>query len=177
MIYLVGVDHRIQHDGIESANLNQRKKFIDYLVSTFKELNISIVAEEFNEDSLEYSYAKNSTAKLAVQKNDIKHIYCDPNIKERKEIKIPSEDKICKDLGIKFIRNNSEDEARIIQEKRKYYIIRENFWLDKLSDSLHKEILIIIGTDHIKSFKKLLNSKNIPCTILNNNWCFENLLT
>lgn len=175
MFYLIGVDHRIQHDGVEAAFPAQRESFSAYLREIVRGYNISLLAEEFNEEAMQLSMARISTVREVARELKLPHRFIDPGSRERRDMEIPSDKKLWESLGIEFLRHNSGDEKRVAEEQKKYFPQREEYWYAGLSDILAQEVLIVIGAGHIESFTQLLQSKNVASSILSKNWCLENL--
>ena len=139
-IYMVGVDHQVQHNG--PTMIPEREKaisdFYHFLEATAKELRISLMAEEFNEDALEISLATKSTVQQIAKRLGLKHKYCDPTRNTRTQ------------LGI----HNDRD-------------LREEYWLSCLNDAVEAErILFVCGADHLDTFSQKLTHKGLPVIIL-----------
>lgn len=140
MVYLIGVDHQVQHNGppMTPDRETATRNFCKVLKLSAKKLNISILAEEFNEDALRISKASTATVRDAADCLGLKHLFCDPTRQERK------------DLGI----NNDRD-------------LRERFWLSRLGIHLNNEtILFVCGADHLESFRRKLLDNGVTAEIL-----------
>jgi hypothetical protein len=140
MIYLIGVDHQVQHDG--PTLISEREKaiaeFSIFLKSKAKALNITMLAEELNEDSLKGSRASESTVREIAKQLGLKHLFCDPTRAQRKE------------LGI----NKDID-------------LRENYWLSGLEDyRTEKNILFVCGAGHLETFGQKLIKAGYQVDIL-----------
>lgn len=174
MICIIGVNHKIQHDGFGSANKSQRLLFSSYLEKIINTLNIEIVVEEFNKDSINKSGAKNCVVRNVAYKFKLKHIFCEPSIQERCKLGILSSREMCDELGIKSVGLNQGDVARLDEKMKEYFFIREKYWFEKIVDFKDQKILMVIGATHITSFIQLLETNHCDYKILNKNWCFEN---
>lgn len=173
MIYIIGVDHKIQNDGLGQANEVQLSLFSAYLEETIKNLNIEIVVEESNEDALSRSMDKNCVARNVAHKFKLNHIFCEPTMRERRKLNIPKDREICDMLGL-GIALSKEDVKKLDEKKKDYFPARENFWFEQIVDFRDKEMLMIIGAEHTNSFPKILEKHNCNYKIINKNWCFEN---
>ncbi|MAZ67631.1 hypothetical protein CL652_02580 [bacterium] len=161
MIYLIGVDHYLQHDGNESAKPELRSAFKNFLKNEITALGVDVIAEEFNEDAIRWSMASHSTLGRLAEELRITHLYCEPTIQERKELEIPSYGQIKKTLGLSPT-IPIEEEIRMVSEKQKeYFAPRENFWLNKLTPFLSDTVLFVLGSKHMDSFSSLLEQKAI----------------
>lgn len=173
MIYIIGVDHKIQHGGYGQANEAQRLLFYKYLEETVKKLDIRIIAEESNEEVLSMAMVKNCVARDISNKFKIQHIFCEPTKCERRELGIPNENKICELLGIDILRLSREDKGKIKEKYEEYFPIREKFWFEQISNYRRQKILMIIGSGHTSSFPEILRKNDCDYKIVNVNWCYE----
>lgn len=178
MLYIIGIDHLVQYNGpVPSDLLGEFKEYIDLLITN---LEIDVIAEEFNEEFLVDVYgATEDTAKSAAEKAGIEHIYCDPDSYERAALGIPyyadvaDEIKLRHNISDKFI---SDPEIRkivnseVYAEVKKYWELRENFWYEKIKDRLHQNILFLCGHEHVYRFKELLAAYDIESEIINEYW-------
>lgn len=82
MVYLIGVDHAVQHD----TGYTHTKNFIKYLEHKVLELKPVIIGEEFSTDCPTITGKKVTTTQTVALKNGIKHLFCDPTKAQRKEI-------------------------------------------------------------------------------------------
>lgn len=172
MIYLIGVNHNIQHDGNNCADLSLRNKFSAFLKNKIKEYGIVLLAEEFNEDCLKNSKGNIATVKSVAEESKIEHRFCEPRENERKSRNILSPNEIySKKLDIHSYHGSSpnlnEDQQKIFdREMEKAVLARETEWFQKISDCLDRNILFVCGQDHIESFLLLLNSRQYKVKIL-----------
>jgi hypothetical protein len=139
MIYLIGVNHALQHDGNPPHGgpsmeilRSLRQEFSHYLKEIILSLNLNCIAEEFNEDALQMSCASKSIAKSVALDLDICHLYCDPDKSERLSLGIVNT-------------GQSEDFSK-----------REKYWLTVIQSNNVGDTLFLCGADHVKSFHNLL---------------------
>lgn len=74
MIYLIGVDHIVQHD----RSHKETKRFIPYLEDKIISLGIKFVGEEWNEDAEMIGIFKTTTVQDIARDYKVKHEFCDP---------------------------------------------------------------------------------------------------
>ena len=173
MVYLIPVsDHNIQHDGNGSADVRLRNKFSDFLKKKILDLNIVLMAEEFNEDALKMSKGSNSTVKNITEELKIQHRFCEPSIEERKLKNIHSPSEILsKKLSIKIERRLNESEQKIFyKEREKSFAAREEIWFEKIKDALDRNMIFVCGTSHIERFRSFLSDKGYKTEILVDSW-------
>ena len=84
LLYLVGVDHQVQHDGPTMIPEREQaiSSFCQFLETKAKELRISMLAEELNEDALEMSRASRSTVQEVAKRIGLRHLFCDPTFRD-----------------------------------------------------------------------------------------------
>ena len=134
MLYLIGVDHSVQHDGragYEDPTFKRlRDEFPTFLDGVARSIGATVIAEESNEDVLSKFEAKKSVAYTVASQMNIKHLFCEPSNFEREQ------------LGIKST-GNPDDFRK-----------REDFWLKKLVTLKEERILFILGAGHVESFSE-----------------------
>lgn len=144
MVFIVGVDHIIQHNGFSwAAKLSAIKVFSEYLEKIAQDFDVTVIAEEFSEESLRINHVPMSTAQIVAKRINLKHLFCDPNREERKA------------LGI----SNDDD--------------RERIWVERLRDVINETILFICGDRHLVSFKDKLLSEGVAIEIISQGWGAE----
>ena len=172
MIYLIGVEHaKSQWEYQDSSNKRFVSSFINIIRRHIKELKVTVIAEELNEDCLEQQGVEKSTAQKVAQEFNIRHIFCEPSAREIKELGILSKEEICQQLYHKElwqISDNSLEQQKIDEEHEKYFPKRELFWLDKMKNLKKEIVLFICGKSHVESFRKLLEEYGFKVTILSN---------
>jgi predicted metal-binding protein len=171
VIYIIGVNHELQYfDG--STNL-----LLNFLSEQVELLGAKLIAEELNQEAIDREQQTRqttleSTSRGAASKKGIDHRFCDPDSAERVVIGIPSPAQIRKSLGLRA----GENEDRVEEEARRDFPLREKFWLDKISDKIHENIIFVCGSCHVDSFAALLEQRDYQCIILHKNWAKESQL-
>jgi len=54
--------------------------------------------------------------------------------------------------------------------EKSYWGIRENYWLEKLTEHDFKKCIFLVGVDHISSFSALLDENKIQFQIVEQDW-------
>lgn len=163
-VYLIGVDHFAQWN----RESDQTRNFINYLGEQIKQHNISFIGEEFSEEALEMNSVKSTTTQDIAKQYGIKHRFCDPDTKTRKELGIPLRQEIKDNLDIKsVVLENSAQDKQIKEEQRTYHPVREQFWLDKIKNEIFEKAIFVCGSEHLNSFKSLLERGGYNIFILN----------
>jgi hypothetical protein len=179
MTYIIGVDHLIQYDnGIVPEEIF--REFTEYLKEKSRMLNINLIAEEFSEEALYDVYcATTATVKKVAEEMSIEHRFCDTEKKEREKLGIPYyadiKDSIKKKYNItdKIIPDHAPGkkiEKETSDISKTFWGLREEFWFNKISDSLYKNILFICGHEHTERFAVLMAQKGAPCSVLDPFW-------
>lgn len=178
MVYIIGIDHLVQYNGPLPAEI--LKQFREFLVSKARELDISLIAEEFNEEFLRDVYgATDDTAESAAKLAGIDHIYCDPDEREREMLGIPYyadvRDMVKGKYGIteKFIADNEvrkRVELETADEVRRYWGVRERFWYERIKRRSHENILFLCGHEHVAGFSELLKNEGVDVAVVDEFW-------
>ena len=144
MVFLLGVDHIIQHNGFSWPKKESAiNEFSEYLERRAKELKVAVIAEEFSDEALKINNVPMSTAQMVAQRLGLKHMLCDPNREERKARGIYNDDE------------------------------REIIWIERLSDAIDETILFICGDSHLESLKDKLMSCGVETEIISQGWGTE----
>lgn len=164
MIYLLGINHRLQWD----RNHSNTNLLIQYAEKKIKKHKIEILAEEFSKDIFKdrfYMEQNINTTPLydIALKLTLRHIYCDPDINKRAELGIRRTYFIKKAAKIDFLKPEKdyspEEYKRFRKERKKDDDIREMYWVDKILNYRDKNLLFICGIQHLNTFKEKLISK------------------
>ena len=173
MVYLIGVYHESQYtnDKTKPADFQIVTKFTNYLENEVRSRNVTLIAEESNDEIMRMNEAKTRTVcDVAVKVCGIKHIYCDPDRSEKKSLGILCYDQIKEKIGLKGLVIRPQDKERIKEEKRKYHPIKEQRWFECIKDKLHEPIIFVCGDGHVKNFCSLLTEHGYEATILKTGW-------
>ena len=146
MIYLVGVDHKLQ-DGRSQPNSDD---FVKYIRIVLKNRGITLLAEEWSADITNYR----GESKLRNFENRVKYVAFDLLKDEQKRWGIKSQEEIYKESGGTEIKPgvfrgfDPQQAARLTREEAHK---REPGWLKKLSPHLKntKNTLLVCGSDHL----------------------------
>lgn len=170
MIYILGTDHSNQYIDI-NGHFEKSEMYVKVL--EMLEVNkIEVIAEELSEDAISLHNKKDSLLRSLACKYNIPHLFVDMTEAQRVALgynRMKEEyikDRIDKNSELKR-GNFSISSRREYQELQEFiFPIRENFWYEMLNDVLDKNILFVCGSDHIKSFSKLLKLKGHEVTII-----------
>lgn len=124
-LLLVGVEHRIQwipqHTGPEwQQDLDQ---FAAHLRQYAVQARVDLLAEEFSEEALRRSNARDSVARSVAASLQIAHMFCDPDTNERRQLSIEND------------------------------VQREAYWLARLRESAASVVIFVCGDSHVDSFR------------------------
>jgi hypothetical protein len=140
MVYLLGVNHQVQHNGCEMTLAREKQilELSNFLRAKASKLSVSVFAEEFSEYLMQTNKATIATVRKAAEDLGIKHVFCDPDSTERVK------------AGIKHGDNDK----------------RELFWLARLEDYKDRTIFFVCGDDHLASFHAKLVARGFQASIL-----------
>jgi hypothetical protein len=129
MVYLIGVNHLVQHDAPRAKIVREKRvTFKGHVLEVIDKLDISILAEEFNEEAKQNCGVSETTLEQFGKAKGIEYRACDPTSIEREE---------------KGIENADWDK-------------REEIWLSRINDCKNSNVLFVCGDDHFESFRKKL---------------------
>lgn len=161
-VVLLGTSHPIQRGE------NLPDVFRSMLIHECEKHQIIGIAEEADENQRTIGY------KLAAERN-YKHLYADPDIKERRKRGIPLPEDIRYYLQNIFVEKYPEiqswprDDIGLPEEVQKEldemtqqsYRMREKVWLENIERSNVWPLLFVCGANHFNEFKKLLSTSGI----------------
>jgi hypothetical protein len=166
MIYIIGVNHQTQYwDGSDSL-------FLLSLRDWGSTLMLSLIAEELNQEAIDRQQALTrqtlaSVAQRAASILGVEHRFCDPNTSERADLKIPTTSEVRENLGLRVGQHEDLVEK---EEMRRYWPLREKFWLDRIRDKSKEGILFVCGVSHVESFLSLLEANGLEAVVLHKDW-------
>lgn len=161
-IYLIAVPHRrYLYKGMLSW-----RNFFEFLKKTAKENGVDLIAETLNQEEIsQYKLASDSVARLAARDINIRHLFCDPDMEERRLLGIKTKNELAQELGYSNpwpLEQNKELEKIV----RGFWPLREKFWLARILEKKFKRAIFIFGDYHIESFSKLLGENEISCEVI-----------
>jgi hypothetical protein len=179
MTYIIGVDHLIQYNnGIVPEEIFS--EFADYIAEKAHNLNINLIAEEFSEEALYNVYcATTAIVKKAAEETGIEHRFCDPEESDRIKLGIPYFAEIRDSIKRKYniIDKTIPDHAlgkKIEKEtadiSKMFWGLREEFWFNRISDCLDRNIIFVCGHEHAERFAALMAQKGATCSIIDPFW-------
>ena len=146
MLYLIGTDHSVQHDGRArydgEAFERIRQRFPEFIADVAKATQAKAIAEENNEEVLSKFSASQSVAAGVAAKLGIKHVFCEPSLAERKR------------LGITGTGDPKDFDKR------------EKCWLEKIRTIETGPILFILGADHVAGFSSLAEASGLSVEVV-----------
>ena len=155
MIYLVGVDHRAQRKKREDDFTDCQREFQAVVESGVQSIQAGLVAEEDHPDFLSRDGKDSILLEIAtVHGIGDRHQFIDANDAERERIGYRSQ------FG--FGRDRVPAMAHEIMH---HFPKREKFWLSKLQDTLHEDVLFVCGWGHIESFTALLMKAEVGYSV------------
>ena len=142
MNYIFGVNHAIQHDGyLENRpkhTIDEIRGFREEIYTFARDHNIDMIAEEFCTDACQISNVETSILYRLAQDMEIGHLYLALNQSERVALGIASRE----------------------------HDVHEYEWLNKIRNMSYNNAIIVVGEDHVESFKYKLESVGCHCQVV-----------
>jgi hypothetical protein len=171
VIYLIGCDHKRAQTYPEGTDLrdprNQtQREFRELLIKTIRTYNPELVAEEYDPHILKLQQLRSVALEVAAELH-ICHRFCEPSPSDRRERGISD------DLpffgpsvpGDWFNRITTAQES-FRHDVAHRWPIREEFWIERLGDDIHKNVLFLCGAGHRETFRRRLGSRGIEVRII-----------
>lgn len=98
----------------------------------------------------------------------IRHVQCDPDAQQRQALGIPSYDELKKARSV--VEPTAKEAELLEADERKYWPIRERYWLDRIKHIEHSRVLFIVGPNHIESFAALLALAGYEVRVICERW-------
>lgn len=174
MVYILGTSHEYQRndDTCQPESIGKFKRYLKFICQNY---DIKAIGEEMSEEALKFWGREISIPRLFTQENPtISHKYCDPEREEQKKFGIKQSGyfsqgrQLPEILQSPDVNNLSEEEAKQLEWQED--LKREPIWLCKILELNRWPLLFICGSDHVDSFKKLLDSESLSASIIDNNW-------
>lgn len=164
LIYLIGTQH--EHQLVRKNRTSY--PFCHFLKKEFNGKSIDLFAEESCEDAICCRGAIGSVVKETAHSLKINHLFCEPTLKQNKELGIKCREEILKELL--HIPDPDEQGRQADVAQQQYEPVREKIWKEKLSGHKFNNCFFVLGAKHDSSFKKLLSDDGIEVFVLNENW-------
>lgn len=146
--HLIGLNHAHQLEGYKQGEFDTFRR---YLTSFCVNGKIDLIAEELNQETIALWKAKGSVAKTVAKSLSIEHLFCDPELQDRRRLGIFSSLEISLNLGYRRALTHKQS-AIFDAELRKGWPIREKCWLDQLGRVLFQRCAFILGAEHVDTF-------------------------
>jgi hypothetical protein len=164
-ILLIGLNHCHQLLGYAKES----GKFKSFLKGLCLKECPDIIAEELNEDAIKQWKANDSVARKIAISLKVRHLFCDPDLKERKALDIKCFKEIAQELGYGPVLTR-EQTSKVENIEKIHWEKRERFWLCKLIEKQFDKCIFILGANHIDSFNTLLTVRGFRSTIIERDW-------
>ena len=173
MIYLIGVEHKVQSVSVGGEETADQIKYRLYLEQAIEEYKPTVVAEEYSEDALSRSaYLRGIpqeffTRKIATPKG-VKHLPCDSDLRTKCSMGYQGSDGWRMQIPRLEKCDSSSDHEPLPDalEVTKDFPPRENYWLEQLKDILQEEIIFVCGDYHVDTFGSRLKNNGIKSRVV-----------
>ncbi|MDD5626445.1 MAG: hypothetical protein PHW01_00300 [Patescibacteria group bacterium] len=148
-INLIGIDHKRQC-------LDRNNSLKCLLVKIIKKYSADLICEGFSEEVLAANNIASTIPQRIAKELNLQCIFCDPDEQVRKEIGYPTQKELREKFGNKSAIMGTEEYEKRMDYIKKFWPIRESYWLNKFKNNPAQSIIFICGSEHLKSFKSLL---------------------
>jgi hypothetical protein len=173
MIYLIGVEHRVQSipvGGEETADQNKYRLCLEQAIQQYQP---TVVAEEYSEDALKRSEISGKgpqeffTRKITTTRN-VKHVLCDPDLKTKYSMGYQERGGWAMQISRLPTCESPLDRTLLpaALEVLKDFPLRENYWLQRLKDVLRQEVVFVCGDYHVDTFGVRLKDNGIRSQVV-----------
>ena len=161
-IRVIGVDHdKHQFRGYGGAGWLAFEK---YLLEYCQQEQIDLIAEELNDEAIIKRKAEDSVARHVARQLNVRHLFCDPDSGQRRALGIPSFREILAGLG------PHPDIDLAEAKERDAWPLRERVWLDRLREIPFNACVMILGSQHVKSFQSFSRSDAWEVAVVERKW-------
>lgn len=175
MIYLIGVEHKVQWIiGGASVPNSRHEDWCSYISAIDQAVTgrrIDVVAEELNQEILNENNCAKSIlieTKMLLEKRlkrKIEHLFVEPSKAEKNYYGYKEDNEVKRILKGSATEEPSRELvwAHMVAHQ---FPIRERFWFDKINEHLDRDILLICGDAHIDTFPSVLNEKGVGYAVI-----------
>jgi hypothetical protein len=162
VIYLIGCDHDAAQTYIEGSRPDRtHEEFRKLLFKTIRNHEPELIIEELHPDSLKARNRQSIAFQVALEMRT-SHRFCDPYGEERRLLEI-SDGPPCipPDPSYDSFRNKA-----MFKYFRHEWPIREEFWIGKLGEDIHRSILFICGAGHRETLRRRLERRAVEVKVI-----------
>ncbi len=164
MLYIIGVDHRVQVRNPAVEKTAEQEYFANLLKKAIDDIQPFFVGEESCAESL--ADCREISIVMEVTNGKVEHRFCDPNSAQKKEIGYRSGREIFPRIKKERLPIEEAFTKAFAIEKGRYFSMRERFWLDRLEGCRDHDGFFVCGYGHLDTFGALLDSEGIPYKII-----------
>lgn len=173
MIYLIGVEHKVQSISVGAEETADQTKYRLCLEQAIQEYRPAVVAEEYSDDALRISaFVKGGTQEFFTRKitaaTSVKHLLCDPDVETKYSMGYQGPEGW--EIQISQLQTReSPSEQKLLAaalEVVKDFPIRENYWLQELQDCLQEGVIFVCGDYHVDTFGGRLKDNGVPSQVV-----------
>lgn len=173
MIYLIGVEHRVQSIAVDSEETADHTKYRRCLEQTIRTHRPAVVAEEYSDDALsKATFVKNTPQEFFTRKItracNVEHLLCDTDLKTKCSMGYQGESG-WQMLLLDLWTPQSQSEMELLGaalEVLKDFPLRENYWLRQLEQVLLHEVVFVCGDYHVDTFGNRLKENGIQSQVV-----------
>ncbi|MGD0890432.1 MAG: hypothetical protein ABR923_02775 [Terracidiphilus sp.] len=172
MVFLIGCDHVSAQTYPEGSKLDDPSnktqcEFKNLLIIAIEKYRPLLIAEEHHPEFLKKRRQCSIAFEVASEKN-ICHKFCDPSLDDRERLGISD--------GPPHAPPGWDNHKKMQDYFLHEWPIREEFWISKMVEDVHRRILFIFGAGHRETLRRRFESRAIQTRIVEKKlWSFEYL--
>jgi hypothetical protein len=171
VVYLIVCDHVAAQtypvgSGLDDPQNATQREFRKLLIKTIENYDPTLIAEEYDPYILKNQGRQSVALEVATERH-VCHRFCEPSLSDRRELGIDEDLPFLGPLtlGEWFDRIETEQEA-FRHDFAHRWPVREEFWIKRLGDDIHKKVLFICGAGHRETLRRRLESRGIKVKII-----------
>jgi hypothetical protein len=173
MVYLIGVEHKIQGICVGGDETPDQIEYRSSLERAIEQYDPTVVAEEYSEDALKmWTYLRGTPyeyfTKRITDSKGVKHLPCDTGTEMKCGFGIQGTAGWRQQISCLGNHESYKNDELLPEalDVIKDFPLRENYWLEELKDVLHEDVIFVCGDYHVDTFSRRLHNKGIKTQIV-----------
>jgi hypothetical protein len=171
VIYLIGVEHKIQSIPAGGQETADQTKFRLRLEQSIEKYAATVVAEEYSDDALARASLRaphEFFTGLIAKARGVEHLLCDTSLKTKCSMGCQGTEGWRMQIS-RLDKRDRPSDGKFLPEALEVTIdfpLRENYWLERLRGVLQKEVIFVCGDYHVDTFGSRLFNNGIQSLVV-----------